>query len=125
MTDEAILFFAGKPGALALYEQFERRVLEQVDGVRIRVQRTQISFADRHNFAFVSMLPVRRKAERPEVWITVSFGLRRRLDSPRIDAAVEPYPGRWTHHILISSPDQIDDELMGWVREAAAFSNMK
>lgn len=125
MTDETILFFAGRPGALELYEVFERRVLEQMDGVRIRVQKTQISFSNRHNFAFVSFLPVRRKAERPDVWITVSFGLRRRLDSPRVDAAVEPYPERWTHHILISSPDQIDGELMGWIGEAAAFSDMK
>lgn len=118
MTDETILFFAGRPGALELYEVFERRVLEQIDGVRIRVQKTQISFSNRHNFAFVSFLPVRRKAERPDVWITVSFGLRRRLDSPRVDAAVEPYPERWTHHILISAPDQIDGELMGWIGEA-------
>lgn len=125
MTDEVILFFAGRPGALELYERFERQVLAQVDDVRIRVQKTQISFSNRHNFAFVSLLPVRRKAERPEVWITVSFGLRRRLDSPRIDAAVEPYPERWTHHILISAPEQLDAELMGWIREAAAFSNIK
>ena len=125
MTDETYLFFAGKPGALDLYQVFERRVLAEVDGVRIRVQKTQISFSNRHNFAFVSLLPVRRKAERPDVWITVSFGLRRRLDSPRVDAAVEPYPERWTHHILVSSPDQIDAELMGWIREAAVFANGK
>ena len=125
MTDEEILFFAGKPEALSLYEVFRRRVLEEADIVRIRVQKTQISFANRHNFAFVSFLPARRKAERPDHWITVSFGLRRRLDSRRIDAAVEPYPERWTHHMLVSSPDQIDDELMRWVREAAVFANGK
>ena len=125
MTDDAYLFFAGRPGALELYRLFERRVLEEVDGVHIRVQKTQISFSNRHNFAFVSLLPVRREAERPAEWITVSFGLRRRLDSPRIDAAVEPWPERWTHHILISAPDQIDGELMDWVREAAVFANSK
>lgn len=51
--------------------------------------------------------------------------LRRRLDSPRVDAATEPYPNRWTHHLLISDPAEIDDELMGWIREAAAFSDGK
>ena len=47
------------------------------------------------------------------------------MESSRIDAAVEPYPGRWTYHVLISEVDEIDDELMGWVREAAAFSEAK
>ena len=125
MTDDVYLFFAGRPGPLELYRCFEQRVLEEVDNVHIRVQKTQISFSNRHNFAFVSLLPVRRKTERPAEWITVSFGLRRRLDSPRIDAATEPWPERWTHHILISAPDQIDRELMDWIREAAVFANTK
>lgn len=28
-------------------------------------------------------------------------------------AASEPYPGRWTHHVLVTEADQIDEELMG------------
>ena len=27
-----------------------------------------------------------------------------------IDAATEPYPNRWTHHMLASSVDEIDIE---------------
>ena len=76
-------------------------------------------------FAFVSLLPVRRAKARPETWITVTFGLRYKKESPRIDAATEPYPNRWTHHMLISSVDEIDDELMGWIKEAAEFSASK
>ena len=125
MTDDAILFFAQKPAAAALYEVFERRVLAEVDEVRIRVQKTQISFSNRHLFATVSLLPVRPKARRPDVYITVTFGLRRRLDSRRIDAVSEPYPERWTHHVLVASAEEIDDELMAWVRETALFADMK
>lgn len=127
MTDEEALFFlrGGKPGAAALYETFRGRVLAEVDDVHIRVQKTQITFANRHNFAFVSFLPARPAKLRPQCYITVSFGLRRREESPRIDAASEPYPQRWTHHVLISSQEEIDDELMGWIREAAVFSALK
>ena len=125
MTDEEKLFFAGCPEALALYEPFRARVLAAVPDAHIRVQKTQITFADRHGFAFVSRLAVRRKAERPPVWITVSFGLRRRLPSPRVDGAVEPYPERWTHHVMIGDPSEIDGELMDWIGEAAAFAAMK
>lgn len=50
--------------------------------------------------------------------------LHEKLDL-RIDAAVEPYPGRWTHHVLIAGTGEIDDKLMGWIKEAAAFSDQK
>ena len=79
-------------------------------------------FLNKYNFAFISFLPVRKAKERSKVYITISFGLRYRKESPRIDAASEPYPNRWTHHMLISSPDEIDDELMEWIKEAAVFS---
>ena len=36
--------------------------------------------------------------------LVVSFGLGRREPSPRIGAAVEPYPGRWTHHAAVIVP---------------------
>ena len=75
-----------------------------------------------YNFAFVSLLPVRKANARPETYITVTFGLRYKKESPRIDAASEPHPNRWTHHILISSAEEIDNELMGWIKEAAEFS---
>ena len=52
----------------------------------------------------------------------MTFGLGYRLESPRIDGTVEPYPGRFTHHVLVSGTGEVDDELMGWVKEAAAFS---
>ena len=125
MNADILFFFDKLPAALPLYEAFERQVLAEVDGVRIKVQKTQISFANRRNFAFASLLPVRKAVNRPEAYITVTFGLAHRVDSPRIDAAVEPYPNRGTHHVLVASAEEIDGELMGWVKEAAAFSGAK
>ena len=125
MEQDVLYFFDGKPEAMPLYEAFEQKVFSQVDGVRVKVQKTQIAFANRHNFAFVSFLPVRKAKERPKIYIVVTFGLGYCAESPHIDAAVEPYPGRWTHHVLISEIGEIDDELMGWVKEAAVFSSGK
>lgn len=125
MEPDELLFFDQRPDALRLYQRFRQRVLAEVDGVTIKVQKTQIAFSNRHNFAFVSFLPVRRAKDRPDCYITVTLGLHRRLDSSRVDAASEPYPGRWTLHLLISSAEEIDDQLMAWVREAADFSNSK
>ena len=96
-----------------------------VPDTRIEVKKTQISFFVRHMFAAVSFTPVRKAKDRPEPFLTVTFGLPYRVTSQRIDASAEPYPGRWTHHVMIGSGKEINEELMGWIREAAAFSSRK
>ncbi len=111
--------------ALPLYEAFESRVMKEIENVRIKVQKSQISFYNRHLFTCVSFAKVRKKKSCPSSYIVVTIGLSHRLDSPRIEVATEPYPNRWTHHILLSETKEIDDELMSWVKEAAAFSDMK
>lgn len=115
----------GIKDALPLYEAFESNVKKEIPDTRIKVQKTQISFYNRHLFTCVSFIKVRKKKDCPSSYIVITFGLNRRLDSPRIDAATEPYPNRWTHHILVSDINEIDDELMQWVREAAVFSTKK
>ncbi len=122
MTPDILFFFEQKAEALPLYQLLEQKILSEIQNVSIRVQKTQISFSNRRNFAFVSFLPVKKAKDRPKAYITVTFGLGYRVDSPRIDGAVEPYPNRWTHHVLISSVGEIDGELMGWIKEASAFS---
>ncbi len=115
---DAMQFFDRRPRELELYQDFARKVLAACPDTHIRVQKTQITFENRHGFAFVS-LP-RRKVQQPT--IVVSFGLSYRVDAPRIWVATEPYPNRWTHHMLIADEGQLDDELLGWIKEAAPFS---
>lgn len=125
MTDfaniDAMQFFGRRPRELMLYQDFERKVLATCPDTHIRVQKTQITFENRHGFAFVS-LP-RRKVKQPT--IVVSFGLSYRVDSPRIWVATEPYPNRWTHHMLISDEAQFDAEVLGWIKGAAVFAAAK
>ena len=125
MNADILLYFNDHMDALPLYERLEGLILEQIPDVKIKVSKTQISFSNKRGFAFVSFNPCRRAKERPEVWMTVTFGLSYRKDSPRIDAATEPYPNRWTHHVMVGSEEEIDIELMGWIREAAEFSASK
>ena len=122
MTTDELQFFDGRPGALALYERFRARLFAVAPDAAVAVHRTQITFRARYGFAFVSFTPVRRAAERGPDWITVSFGLPARADSPRVDAAVEVRPNRWTHHVLVDDPAQIDDGLMALIAGAAAFA---
>ena len=121
---DVLFFFDGRPLELALYQTLFRSMETAFPGASVRVQKTQISFYGRHLFAAVS-LPVRRRKGWPEHCIVVTIGLSHRLESPRIAVAVEPYPNRWTHHTIVSEPDQLDGELMGWLREAHAFALVK
>ena len=125
MDGKALLFFQQDMEALPLYEQLESLILDRIPDVQIKVQKSQISFYNRHMFACVSFAKVRKAKERPDHYIVVTFGLDHRLDSPRVDVATGPYPNRWTHHVLISSSGEIDDELMGWIQEASVFSALK
>ena len=125
MNADILFFFNDHMDALPLYERLEGLILEQIPDAKIKVSKTQISFSNKRGFAFVSFNPCRRAKERPDIWMTVTFGLSYRKDSPRIDAATEPYPNRWTHHVMVSSEEDINAELMGWIREAAEFSASK
>lgn len=107
-----------------MYQALFQRLDAAFPAGRVKVQKTQISFYDRRLFAAAS-LPVRRRKGWPERCLLVSFGLSRRVDSPRIAAAVEPYPNRWTHHVIAASEEDIDGELMDWLREAHEFALLK
>ena len=93
--------------------------------MKIKVAKTQITFAGKRGFAFVSFNPCRRAKDCPAVWMTVTFGLGYQKESPRIDVATQSYPGRWTHHVMVGSVEEINEELLGWIQEAAAFSSNK
>ena len=121
---DVLFFFDGRPLELALYQTLFRSLETAFPEASVRVQKTQISFYGRHLFAAVS-LPVRRRKGWPEHCIVLTIGLSHRLESPRIAVAVEPYPNRWTHHVLVSGEEQIDGELLVWLKEAWAFSENK
>ncbi len=125
MNSDILFFFGEHMDALPMYEKLEKQILFQIPDVKIKVAKTQITFANKRGFAYVSFTPCRRAAQRPKVWMTVTFGLGYRKESPRIDAATEPYPNRWTHHVMVGSVDEIDEELITWIKEAAVFSASK
>ena len=121
---DVLFFFDGKPAELALYETLFRHMEEVFPDASVKVQKSQISFYGRHLFGAVS-LPVRRKKNWPEHCIVVTIGLSHPLESPRAAVSVEPYPGRWTNHVLVSEASQVDEELLEWLNEAWALAESK
>ena len=121
---DTLQFFDGHTEALGLYEALEA-LLCGFPNVNKRVQKTQITFRNRHVFACVSFARVKRKAELPEPWLVLTLGLPAPLDSPRVAVRTEPYPGRWTHHFVLSRPEELDGELRDWIGRSYAFAEMK
>ena len=122
---DTLLFFEGHQDALDLFETFEEYLYDTFPVIRKRVQKTQISYSNRYLFACLSFARVKRKAELPKGFLVLTIGLSAPLNSDRIAQKSEPYPGRWTHHIVISKPEELDEELMSWIREAYDFADKK
>ena len=119
---DTFLFFENHQSAYPLYEAFERKLQEQLPETSVRVQKTQITFSNRHVYACVSFLRVKKKAQLPDPYLVITLGLSYPLESARVAVKTEPYPGRWTTHIVVGSPEEIDEELLRWVRQAYDFS---
>ncbi len=92
--------FFNRPGTLELFRCLES-ILAGYDGVVMSIQKTQIAFSHGKRMAFVS-LPFRKVKGRPDVHVVLTLGLGRRAEHPLLAEAVEPYPGRWTNHFIIS-----------------------
>ncbi len=125
MDTETLMFFTGHETALPIYEAWEDRLMRAFPDTEKRVQKTQITFSNRNVFACVSFLRARRKADLPDPYLVVTLGLPYELPSERAAVRTEPYPGRWTTHIVLGSAQEVDDELMGWTAQAYAFTESK
>ncbi|MDW7670481.1 MAG: DUF5655 domain-containing protein [Bacillota bacterium] len=124
MEKDLVMFFNKCPQALPLYAAFEEMIRVKYPGTTVKIQKSQISMSNKHPFAFI-WLPIRKMKNRPDIYVILSFGLPYRLDSPRIAEATEPYPNRWTHHVIIQDKNELDSELMNWIDEAYAFAMRK
>ena len=122
---DTLMFFDRHMDVLPLYQAFEEILFDSFPVVNKRVQKTQITFSNRHVFACVSFARVKRKAGLPMRYMVITLGLPAPLDSERIAVKTEPYPGRWTHHIVVSTPEELDEELLSWIKTAYTFADAK
>ena len=125
VPQDAMLFFNQHPESYPLYEAFYGKLMSRFPETKIKVQKSQISFYNRHLFACVSFLRVKRKADLPERYFVLTLGLSEPLTSDRVAVKTEPYPGRRTTHVVISSPSDLDEELFGWIEQAYQFAQEK
>ena len=109
-------FFAGEPLGLAVYGKV-RAVIESFGPFEVRVSKSQVAFRRARGFAYI-WLPGRYLA-RPNAPVVLSIAVDRKIDSPRFKQVVQPPTGPWMHHLEVQGIEELDDEVAGWLAEAA------
>lgn len=122
---DELIFFDGHMAAIPIYGTFAEVLLKRFPATTIRVQKTQITFSNCHVYACVSFTRVKKKTELPDPYLVITLGLPYALDSQRVAVKTEPYPGRWTTHIVVGSQADLDDEFWEWVSQAYEFAESK
>lgn len=122
MSPEELLFFDSMPTMLPVYEALRHKLVNAYPDLGIRVTKTQISFKNRYIFAVVSF---QRVPGCPKEHLLVTFGLGYPKQDPRISVVTEASPHRWTHHVPVTRPEELNQELMGWIDEAYQFAQIK
>lgn len=113
--DAVAAVFQGDPEALALLDRI-RALVGAIGPADSRVTRTQIAFRRRRGFAY---------AWRPGRWLrgprpplVLSIVLDRHDGDARWKEVAHPSAHRWMHHLEIRAPDELDDQVAVWLREA-------
>ena len=110
-------FFLGHDESRSLFDTL-RDAIDPFGAVALQVTKSQIAFRRRKAFAWVWIPGKYLRGKTAPLVLTLSFRIRD--SSPRWKEIVEPSPGRFTHHLELYSADDIDGEVLDWLRNAWA-----
>jgi hypothetical protein len=108
-------FEGGDPAARALYDVAAAAVLS-VGDAEVRVTSTQVAFRRRRSFAW-TWLPGRYLSGTVAP-LVLTIDLDRYDTSRRWKEVAEPTLNHFLHHLEVHSPEDIDDEVLDYLREA-------
>ncbi|GAA2512115.1 DUF5655 domain-containing protein [Pilimelia columellifera] len=108
-------FFAGHPTSRAVFDK--ALAIARRDGpVEVRVGKSQVSLRQRRGFAYI-WLPG-AYLRKPATETVLAIALDRQIASTRFKQIAHPAGRVWMHHLEVDGPDNVDDEVAGWIREA-------
>jgi Domain of unknown function (DUF5655) len=108
--------FAGHPAGLAILARV-RSTVEVLGPVEVRASQSQVAFRRARGFAWLWRPGRYLVGSTAEAVLTIALS---RLDpSPRWKDVVHPAQRHWIHHLEVDRPEEIDAEVVAWLREAA------
>ena len=108
--------FSGHPLALEVFERV-RSILEGIGPVEVRASKSQVAFRRARGFAW--LWRPGQYLRRPGGEVVLSIALGRHDQSRRWKEVAHPSPRHWIHHLEVNDVAEINDEVSGWLREAA------
>lgn len=108
-------FFDGQEESRKIFDAVYGLVIRH-GAIEIRVSKSQIALVRDRPFAWLWMPS--KYLHRKTVPLVLSIAFSWRNGSPRWKEIVEPYQGRFMHHLEISSVTDVDTEVDDWLAEA-------
>lgn len=107
-------FFAGFEDGKEIFSVL-RKELENLGETSLRISKSQIAFRRKKAFAWVWTPRRHLKGNRKIAPLVLSLVFARRDPSQRWKEVVEPYPGRFMHHLELWSVDDVDSQVRDWL----------
>ena len=107
-------FFAPDWRAVSIYRAFARPLLA-LEGVEVRMTKSQIAFRVRRGFGY-AWAP--RQYVKSDVPLVLSIAMRERLPSDRFKEVAHPSALTWMHHLELRLVKDVDREVIGWLKRA-------
>lgn len=108
-------FFAGRDESRLIFDQV-LLAAGALGPIELRVKKTQIALVHRRAFAWTWVPEMHLRRPAAPLVLSLSFGERRPW--PRWKEIYEAAPGRFTHHLELWSPAEVDDEVRAWLKAA-------
>lgn len=112
--DEPGRVLRGHPDALATCDKV-CSLLDRFGQYSVRVSKSQVAFRRRRGFAYLWMPG--HYLTKPTAEVVLSIALGRHGHSRRFKELAHPAPAHWIHHLEIHDLRDLDDEVVGWLRE--------
>jgi hypothetical protein len=113
-------FFDGYDQSRRLFDTL-LRMIGELGPVQLNVTKSQVAFRRRKAFAWTWVPGKYLRGKFAPLVVTIS--LPGKDTSPRWKEIVEPYPGRFIHHLELYSVEDLDEEVRGWLLAACQAAN--
>ncbi|WML57406.1 DUF5655 domain-containing protein [Neobacillus sp. PS2-9] len=117
------VFFSNQEYLISLFKSV-KEMIHSIAPETIEVNKSQISFGTKTKFAWVWQHKPWLN-NRPENAIVLTFCVGRYIEHDQIVEAIEPFPGRWIHHVMIRNESELTSEVNKWLEEAYHFSKTR
>jgi hypothetical protein len=111
-------YLAGRDARTCALFDAVREAIGSIGAAELRATKSQVAFRRRIAFAWAWVPGQYLTGHTDLAPLVLSVGLGRHDPSPRWKQVIEPRPGRFMHHLELFDAEQLDDEVLGWLREA-------